>query len=172
VKRRVLKVCTVCVVCALLAIPCCADNDSDFQAVVRAIEAQYGVHHMRIPMLGFATLCLRVAGTPGAAGLKLAVFENVRSKEISSASLEQAIQTAVGDRWKPLVRVRSRDEGELTMVYTNPADKEVRVLIVAVDGNNATVVQTKVKASQIEKWIHDPEDATHIHDGDSDREAD
>jgi hypothetical protein len=161
-------------VCAvlILAIPCLGGNDQEFHAVVSAIETQYGVRHMHIPLLGFATFCLRVAGTPGTAGLEIAVFQNIRrSNEISSESLEQSIQAAVGDRWKPLVRVRSRDDGELTMVYTNPDDKQLKVLVVAIQGEDATVVQAKVKASQIRKWMREPEDAAHMSGDEFDMET-
>lgn len=162
-SRRILAVCAVGAM-LVPAIPCLAGNDQEFHAVVSAIETRYGVQHMRIPMLGFATFCLRVAGTPGTASLKIAVFENIRrAKEISSESLEQSIQTAVGDRWKPLVRVRSRDDGELTMVYTNPGDKQLKVLVVAIQEDQATVVQTRVKASQMQKWMRAPEDAGDLH---------
>jgi hypothetical protein len=155
----------------ILAIPCPGGSDQEFHAVVTAIETQYGVHHMRIPMLGFATFCLRIAGTPGAAGLKIAVFEDIRrGNEISSESLEQSIEAAVGERWKPLVRVRARDDGELTMVYTNPDDKELKVLVVAIQEDQATVVQAKVKASQIRRWMRDPEDAADLY-GESNMET-
>jgi hypothetical protein len=158
VTRRMFAVCAV----LIFTLPCLGGNDQDFHAVVTAIETQYGVHDLRIPLLGFATFCLRVAGTPGTAGLKIAVFQHIRRSEISSESLEQSIEAAVSDRWKPLVRVRSRDDGELTMVYANPDDRQLRVLIVAVEGDGATAVQAKVKASQIRKWMRDPEDAAHL----------
>lgn len=156
----------ICALCAMsiLAIPCLGGNDPEFQAVVTAIETQYGVHQMRIPMLGFATFCMRIAGTPGTAGLKIAVLQNIRRpNETSDESLEQSIEGAVGGRWKPLVRVRSREDGELTMVYTNPDDKQLKVLVVAIQEDQATVVQAKVDASQIRKWMHEPEDAADLH---------
>lgn len=148
----------------LLAMPCLAGNDQDFRAVVSAIETQYGVHHMRIPMLGFATFCLRVAGTPGMAGLKIAVFQDIRrGDQITAESLEQSIESAIGGHWRPLVRVRSRNDGELTMIYANPNDKELKVLIVSLERDDATVVQAHVKASQIRKWMNDPDDAGDLH---------
>jgi hypothetical protein len=163
VSRGILAVCAVCAM-LVLAIPCLGGNDQEFHAVVSAIETQYGAPPMRIPMLGFATFCLRLAGTPVTAGLKIAVFENIRrANEISSESLEQSIQMAVGDRWKPLVRVRSRDDGELTMVYTNPGDKQLKVLVVAIEEDQATVVQARVKASQMRKWMRAPEAAGDLH---------
>jgi hypothetical protein len=139
------------------ALPCFAGSDGDFHAVVASIERQYGVRHTHIPLLGFATFCVRFAGVPG---LKIAVFEHVRDANgISADSLEDSMDAAIGNSWRPLVRVR--DRGELTLIYTNPSDKTLKVLVVCFDGDDATVVQTKVTASQIRKWMRDPDDAEH-----------
>ena len=143
-----------------LAVPCFGGNDAEFHAVVKTIETQYGVHHMRIPLLGFATFCLKIAGTPGTSGLKLAVFDHLpQPTGASFEAFEQSLEAAIGETWRPLVRVKSKDGSELTMVYTNPSDKELKVLIVCLEPNDATVVQAKVTAAQIRKWIQHPEDA-------------
>jgi hypothetical protein len=161
--RRVLIVYAV----FALAIPCFGGNDREFNALVRTIETQYGVRHMRIPLLGFATFCLRVAGTPAAAGLKIAVFDDLRNaKRVSADSFQQSVEAAIGSRWHPLVRARSREDGQVTMIYTNPDPKELRMLIVSLDGDDATIVQTKLKSSQVWKWIKNPRDAV---DRDSDQ---
>jgi len=167
VSRRVLGLGLV--VAIALAVPCFGGNDAEFHAVVRTIETQYGVHHKRIPFLGFATVCLKVARIPGASGLKLAVFDNLpKESGIPDAALQQSIEATIGDTWRPLVRVRSNDDNNLTMVYANPTDKELRVLVVYIDPNTATVVQTKLKASQIRKWIQQPDEVTHVADNSGD----
>jgi len=158
VSRRALAV----VFAITLAVPCFGGNDAEFHAVVKTIETQYGVHHMRIPFLGFATVCLKIARIPGASGLKLAVFNHLpQDSGMSEEALQESIEASIGNTWRPLVRVRSNDDNNLTMVYANPSDKELRVLVVYIDPNAATVVQTKVKASQIRKWIQQPDEVTH-----------
>jgi hypothetical protein len=161
VSRRALAV----VFAITLAVPCFGGNDAEFHAVVKTIETQYGVHHMRIPFLGFATVCLKIARIPGASGLKLAVFNHLpQDSGMSEEALQESIEASIGNTWRPLVRVRSNDDNNLTMVYANPSDKELRVLVVYIDPNAATVVQTKVKASQIRKWIRQPDEVTHVAD--------
>ena len=146
---------------SLLAIPCFGGNDAEFHAVVNTIETQYGTHHMHIPFLGFATFCMRVAGVPGTAGLKLAVFDRLPQNDISEEALQHSIEAAIGESWQPLVRVRSKGDKELTIIYAVPSEKEIRVLVVSIEQNDATVVQAKVKASQIRKWIEHPDSAGH-----------
>ena len=136
-------------------IPCFAGKDRDFRALVAAIETQYGVHHMHIPLLGLATFCVRLAGAPG---VKIAVFENAGyATGMSPDSLADTMQTAVGPAWHP--RVRVREKGEFTIIFTNADDKKLKALIVCLDGQDATVIETDIKVSQLQKWMHDPEDA-------------
>ena len=138
-----------------LASPCFGGMDQDFHAIVTAIETQYGVRHTHIPLLGFATFCVRIAGVPG---LKLAVFEHVRGANgMSPDSLADSMQAAVGTDWHPLVRVR--EKGEFTLIFANADSKKLKALIVCLDGDDATVVEAKVNVSQIRKWTRNPEGA-------------
>jgi hypothetical protein len=143
------------VVLLFAAMPCFAGKDRNFHAVVTAMETQYGVRHVHIPLLGFANFCARVAGAPG---FKIAVFEHVRGATgMSPDSLADSMQAAIGTDWHPLVRVR--EKGEFTIIFANADSKKLRALIVCLDDEDATVVETKVKVSQIQKWMRDPEDA-------------
>jgi hypothetical protein len=143
-----------------LAAPCFGGGDPEFHAVVKTIELQYGVHHMHIPF-GLATFCLKVAQVPCASGLKIAVFDHLsRANGISNDAIEQSLESSVGDAWHPLVRVRDR-ENQLTLVYANASQKEVHALIICLQQDTATVVQAKVTAAQIRKWIEKPDEVTH-----------
>ena len=145
----------------IFAVPCFGGGDPEFHAVVRTIETQYGVHHMRIPF-GLATFCLKVAQVPCTSGLKIAVFDHLlRANGISNEALQESIESAVGNAWRPLVRVRSNDGNQLTLVYANPSAKDVHALIICIDADNATVVQAKVSVAQIRKWMDKPDEITH-----------
>lgn len=154
--RRFVTICAVLV----FAAPCFGRKNNQFQTLVKTIEKQYGVHHEGIPFLGLATFCMRVGRVPGAAGLKVAVFENLPPSAVASNdAFQTSVQRIVGRDWHPLVRQRSRKDGSVTMIYTNPDEQQLRLLIVSVDGTEATVVQAKLRKAQIWKWIREPEDA-------------
>lgn len=155
-KRRAL----ISLFVLIFAVPCFG-GDPEFHAVVRTIEAQYGVHHMHIPF-GLATFCLKVAQVPCMSGMKIAVFDHLsRANSITNAAFEDSIEAMVGSAWRPLVRVRSNDNKQLTLVYANPSNKDLHALIVCIDADNATVVQAKVSVAQIRKWIAKPDEITH-----------
>lgn len=143
-----------------IAAPCFGGGDPEFHAVVKTIELQYGVHHMHIPF-GLATFCLKIAQVPGTSGLKIAVFDHLsRANGISNDAVEQSVESSIGDAWHPLVRVRD-GENQLTLIYANASQKELHALIVCLQSDTATVVQAKVTAAQIHKWIEEPDEVTH-----------
>lgn len=163
-RQRLVLVLVLAMAIAFVA-PCFGGGDADFHAVVRAIELQYGIHHMRIPF-GLATFCLKVGQVPGASGLKIALFDHLgdhlgQPDGTANGELERSIESSIGNTWHPLVRVRSNDNNELTLVYANPSDKDLHALIVCVESDTATVVQAKVTIAQIRKWIEQPDEVTH-----------
>lgn len=161
--RRLLALCVVLV----FAVPCFARKDNQFNAVVKAIENQYGVHHTGVPFLGLAKFCMRVGKVPYGTGLKIAVFENLPQSDIAeNGSFQETLEKIIGNGWHPMVMARSRDDGSLTMIYTSPDQQELRLLIVSIDEKEATVVQTKLQKEQVWKWVSQPEDAVG-HDNDS-----
>ena len=140
-----------------LAIPCFA-GDREFNSVVTTVETQYGVHRMHIPLLGFATFCLKMAGTPGTSDVKIAVFQHMpRPRGSSDQEFEQRVTSSLGSEWLRFVRVRSNQGGQLTIIYTNAAEKDLKMMIVALQPDDATVVQVKLKSSDLKRWIDDPE---------------
>jgi hypothetical protein len=160
--RRFIALCAVLV----LAAPCFGKKDKEFRDLVKGIEKQYGARQVPIPFLGLATFCMRVGRVPGAAGLKIAVFEDLpKSNVASNDSFQESLGKIAGSAWHPLVRQRSREHASVTMIYTNPDGQELRLLVVSIDGTEATVVEAKLGKSQIWKWMSEPEDAV---DRDSD----
>ena len=44
------------------------------------------------------------------------------------------------------------------MIYSNRSDKDVKMMIVALEPDEATVVQVRLKASDLQKWMNDGDD--------------
>jgi hypothetical protein len=139
-----------------LAMPCFA-GDREFKSVVSAIETEYNTKHMRIPMLKLTTFGLHAAGVQGGSDLKLAVFEHLDlPPDASTVEFERKITSAMGGGWHPLVRVKVRGEGQFTMIYASTDEKKMKLMIIALQPENATVVQVTLKESDVKKWIKDP----------------
>jgi hypothetical protein len=126
-------------------------GDHEFRGVVNAIEHNYGVHHMHIPLLGFA---LFFARPEGVSGLKLAVFEGFQAT--APAEVQRVVESSLGPDWYPFVRVRSKGDHETTLIYANPSGDKMRMMIVNVEPSEATVVELKLSDHAIKHWLKEP----------------
>jgi len=142
--------------------------DHEFRGVVRAIETSYGLHHMHIPLLGFALFFVRPEGV---SGLKLAVFENFN---VPSAvdDVDRIVENSLGPDWHPFVRVRSKHDGETTLIYASPEGGKLRMMIISVESSEATVVELKLSERGIKLWIDEPKETAKDQSGHGRHHAD
>ena len=102
--------------------------------------------------------------------MKLAVFEHLDlPPDASTGEIERKINSAMGGGWHPLVRVKARDEGQFTLIYANTDEKKMKMMVIVLQPDNATVVQVTLKESDVKKWIKDPKI---LGDNDRDNEKD
>ena len=134
----------------------------EFKGVVNAIESHYGVHHMRIPFLGLA---VSLGGrAEGVSGMKLAVFEDFHAASAGMFSaganrtddLRNVVEHSLGADWQLFVRTRNEDDSDDTLIYVNLGDGNLQMMIVAVEPDEATVVQMNLTERALKKWMDEP----------------
>jgi hypothetical protein len=130
-------------------------KEGDFDAVVRNVKVTCGGKRVRIPFLGLANFASKLVRPAGVKSFKLAVFEDLE-RSGDAAQLGPAVSQALGPEWRPLVRVRSRREGAQTLVYVSEAGRNLKLMVVAVDGGQATVIRAKVSPEALAKFARDP----------------
>jgi hypothetical protein len=130
----------------------------EFNGVVHAIEDHYGVRRTHIPFLSFAMLFARPAGV---SGLKLAVFEDFHSSDAASMNddLQHVVEHSLSSDWHLFVRTRSRDDGDNTLIYVNLGDGKMQMMIVAIEPNEATVVEMNLSERALRRWIDEPKES-------------
>ena len=127
----------------------------DFDAVVKNVRAACGGKRVRIPFLGLAGFATRLVRPAGVKSFKLAVFEDVtRAGDLSG--LGAAIGQSLGPEWRALVRVRSGRGAEQTHVYVREAGNNLKVMIVMLDGEQATVIRAKVNPEAVARFAREP----------------
>ena len=156
------------IVLILCASTLAAAGDPEFRGIVGAIENQYGVHHMHIPLLGVAMFFARPEGV---SGLKLAIFENFHNPTAAD-EIRAVVENKLGPDWHPFVRVREKkpdkgDSGETTLIYVSPAGGKLRMMIVNVESSEATVVELKLSERAIKQWLDEPGEKARDHSGHS-----
>jgi hypothetical protein len=74
-------------------------------------------------------------------------------------ALSESILNAVGRSWKPFVQVRSHKNGheENVFVYMRQEGRDWKLLVTAVERDEATVVQLKLNADALARWVASPE---------------
>jgi len=153
-RARSSAVLTGLLLACVLSAPATARAD-DFDAVVRNVRAACGGKKVRIPFLGLMGFATKVVRPAGVKSFKLAVLEDL-TRAGDAAGLGAAIGRSLGSGWRPLVRVRSGRGAEQTHVYVREAGDNLKVMIVTLDGRQATVIRAKVNPEALARFARDP----------------
>jgi hypothetical protein len=125
----------------------------EFDRLVRAIESHYGTRHTSIPFMGWANLFVKVSHPDGAAGFHLAVFENLKSTGDEWAERDRFIES-LSDGLRPLVRTKSRRNGECSYILAGASPKSTQMLLVTFSRDEATAMQVKFDGNLF-NWAHE-----------------
>ena len=153
-RARVYAVLTALLLAAVLSAPATARAD-DFDAVVKNVRAACGGKKVRIPFLGLAGFATKIIRPAGVKSFKLAVFEDL-TRTGDAARLGAAIGQSLGPGWRPLVRIRAGRGAEQTHVYVREAGDNLKLMIVTLDGRQATVIRAKVNPEALARFARDP----------------
>ena len=139
---------------AFLILVSAASAGSDFDLLVRAMESNYGTKRLQIPFMGVANFFVKVARPAGTKDFKLAVLEHI--DDTLHPSAEQLETTFQPQGWRPFVKVVSRKSGERVHIYARQSHRDHELLITTLERNEATMVQVRVDAERLAKWVNDP----------------
>lgn len=128
----------------------------DFGRIVHHIEVSYHVHRNHRFLMGCVGLVVRFWHVGGVKSLKLAIFENQHMDgAMGDMKLDEIIQRASSSGWQPVVRSYSRHSGEHDYVYAQPAGKDLELLVVNVETDEAEVIQVKVDPKKLEQFLNE-----------------
>jgi hypothetical protein len=154
IRLRSWTVLAALLIISVLSSPLVARAD-DFDTVVKNVRTACGGKKVRIPFLGLASFATKLVRPAGVKSFKLAVFEDLtRAGDVSG--LGAAIGQSLGPEWRPLVRIRSGHGAEQTHVYVRDAGDNLKLMIVTLDGEQATVIRAKVNPEALARFARDP----------------
>ena len=142
--------------------------DREFTDVVRVISDEFHTRPMSIPMFGLVNIVTAVVHPAGTRHIDLAVFEHLNSHDREGRNLSESILNAVGRSWKPFVQVHSRRNGhqETVFVYMRQQGNEWKLLVTAIERDEATVVQLLLNPDALARWMASPERCARHWNGD------
>jgi hypothetical protein len=144
-------------VCALILFVPLMLSANEFDWLVREFSRQSGARQTYIPLFGLVRFSVAVVHPAGTRQLRLALFEHA---DLESKKFSQLTDAVVGQEWKPMIRVRSRNN-ESTNIYAQQQGRDLRLLITSLDGTEATFVQVQMRPAQLIKFIDDRRRAEH-----------
>ncbi len=131
------------------------EKDS-FKAITSHLQTKYQAHKVKIPFLWLAKLAVKVVRPAGVKSFDVTLFDNLTfSPATLDAEMQAAMKNALGEEWAPIIRVRSK-EGEQVYLYMRDEGANVRLMFVAIDKENATVVRAKFNADKFVEFINNP----------------
>ena len=91
----------------------------------------------------------------GVKSFKLVVFEDLTMGGDVSG-LGSALGRSLGPEWRPLLRVRASHGTEQTHVYVRDKGNDLKLIVVTIDGDQATVIRAKVSPEALARFARDP----------------
>lgn len=140
--------------CVLLGLNSDLVYADDFGRIVHHIEASYHVHRNHRFLMGCAGMVVKFWHLGGVKNLKIAIFEDQHLDGTAADSqLDAIVQRASQSGWHPMVRSYSRRTGEHSFVYAQDAGKDMKLLVVSVEPNEAVVVQVKLDPDKLAQFL-------------------
>jgi hypothetical protein len=127
-----------------------------FDEIVRVISDQFHTRPLHIPFFGLVNAATFVARPAGVKHLNLAVFENLNVDDEGERDIAKAILMADGG-WRPFVKVH--EHAETILVYMAQDRGDCKLLVVAIESGEATVVELKLNPEGLQAWLRDPDTA-------------
>lgn len=151
------------VIIATLIVP--AQNafaKDDFGKIVHHIEVNYHVHRQHRWVMGLAGFTVKVWHIAGVKSFKGAIFENQPFVNAASDTrFDEVVRAAMDSGWQPLVQSWDRHSGERTYIYAQDLGKDMKVLVVSLESNEAVVLQVKVDPKKLNDFIEETNGGHH-----------
>ncbi|MGZ4828788.1 MAG: hypothetical protein ACXV5J_07260 [Candidatus Angelobacter sp.] len=149
-------------VAALLAPAQNAFAKDDFGKIVHHIETNYHVHRQHRWVMGLAGFTVKFWHFAGVKSLKGAIFENQRfTNAASDTRFDEIVRAAMDSGWQPLVQSWDRHTGERTYIYAQDLGKDMKLLVVNLESNEAVVLQVRVDPQKLNDFIEETSSGHH-----------
>ena len=156
IRNKTLSFACSLIIVALAAPAQNAFAKDDFGKIVHHIETQYHVHRQHRWVMGLAGFTVKFWHFAGVKSFKGAIFENQPFVNAASdARFDEVVRAAMDSGWQPLVQSWDRHKGERTYIYAQDLGKDMKVLVVNLESNEAVVLQVKVDPKKLSDFVEE-----------------
>ncbi|HUO85351.1 MAG TPA: hypothetical protein VM534_09575 [Thermoanaerobaculia bacterium] len=126
---------------------------ADFHELARQIERLDHVERVGIPGFGLARFLVRLTHPEGVTDLKVAVFEQKRTR--LAIDYSGFVKNEIGNGWTPIVVARSRG-GEQSYIYARESRGRIRMMILAVDSEEVALIEMEMEPERFLRSLEEP----------------
>ncbi len=160
--RPVIQISGSVLACGMVYLMLCSAaqaEDREFGLLVKEIETRYHAKRTHIPMFGLMKPMVKMSGRVGSKTLDMAIFENQDffSSGPSETEFDSRVQQILRTNWQPMVRVHSRKDGERVDIYVKTVGKDLSVMLLTRERNEAVLLQAKLDPGKLREWLENPE---------------
>ena len=131
-------------------------SKDDFGIIVRHIETQYHVHRQHRFVMGLAGFVVKFWHFAGVKNFKGAIFDNGQLVNAAADNrFDEVVRDAMDSGWQPVVQEYDRRSGERTYIYMQDLGKDMKVLAVVLEMNEAVVIQVKVNPDKLSDFVRE-----------------
>ncbi|HEX9928177.1 MAG TPA: hypothetical protein VGB02_06565 [Pyrinomonadaceae bacterium] len=128
----------------------------EYEAVVKHLKTKYKAKKVKIPMIWLARFAVRMVRPAGVKSFSITTFENLKfSRETLDVEMQMALKNSFSVLWSPIFRVRSR-KGEQAYMYAREDGNSVKVMVVTINEDKATVIRAAFSPEKLADFVNDP----------------
>jgi hypothetical protein len=138
-----------------LSVPAQA-KPNEYKAIVQHLKTKYQAKKVNIPFMWLAKAVVSVAHPAGVKSFSITMFTGLKfSRETLDMEMQAALRNSFSEEWIPILRVRSR-EGQQAYMYMREAGQDIKITLVAIDKQDATVIRATFNPDRLADFINNP----------------
>jgi hypothetical protein len=144
-----------CLLC-IGAFTASAKPPREYDAIVYHLKTKYRAKKVNLIFMWAARAIVSIAKPAGVKSFSLTVFKDLKfSRESVDREMQVAMRNSYGPEWSQIFHVRSR-KGQQAYLYMTEAGKNVKIVLVTIDKENAAVIRATFNPEKVADFINDP----------------
>lgn len=129
---------------------------NEFDSVCKHLKTKYQAKKVKIPFMWLARFAVGIVRPAGVKSFKVTIFRDLKfSPETLNEEMKLAMRDSFSDEWSPILRIRS-EGGDHVYMNMRESGKNVKILLVTIDKNEAVVVRAKFNPDKLAGFINNP----------------
>lgn len=155
-RKKIFITLTFLALAFTLLAPNASARGNEFDAVCKHLKTKYQAKKVKIPFMWAARAFVGVFRPAGVKSFKVTMFKNLQfQQETLNNEMKLVMRDSFSEEWAPILRVRSH-KGDQVFMNMRQAGKNVKIMLVTINKDEAVVVRAKFNPDKLAKFIENP----------------